>query len=573
MMKLLNNKTWYIRLAFFAAALSFLPSVTEAAILRVSPNTGVYTVGNTFTVQVIMNTQGAAVNASDAVLSFNPRELSVVSVNRSSSVFNLWTQEPTYSNTAGTISFGGGLPSGYTGSQGSILTISFRALVAGTPKVSFSSGSVLAADGLGTNVLSQMNGGAYTISAKSDLPPPEYVPPASTPDTPKVTSSTHEDANKWYKDTTARLMWPLPNDVTAVRTLLDRSPNTVPTIVYESPLREREITDLPEGTSYFHIQFKNEDGWGRITHYALNVDTESPSLFTIREDNPDTTKPTRTLIFEVEDTSPVRTFNVQINGGDFVTFTDTEGSKKYTLEFLDPGEHTVVVEAVDSVGLKRVSSYTLIVEAFEAPVLTEYPQRLTTGVIPALRGTTRPNAKVTLEFREGDRVFGTYEGESNGEGVFTIIPDTPLPIGVYEVTGVATDQSGARSLESIPFEIIVEEPGYIRIGSFMVGLLSIVVPLIALSILLFFGTSVLIIRMRIWRKRVMTETLDAETKLAAEFDALVSTVHEKVIEMKEARKSKLTKSEIAQFDEIETSLRGAQSRIRKELTDIEHIVE
>src|SRR5690606_24690928 len=109
--------------------------------------------GARFTVNVIVNSSGQAINAADGNLTFNPRELSVVSVSRGSSIFSLWTSEPAFSNSAGTVTFSGGSPNGYTGSSGHVMSVTFQALSAGTPKVSLSGGSVLAADGRGTNVL------------------------------------------------------------------------------------------------------------------------------------------------------------------------------------------------------------------------------------------------------------------------------------------------------------------------------------------------------------------------------------------------------------------------------------
>src|SRR3989338_7911789 len=87
------------------------PALVQAATLRVSPSTGVYTAGKTFTISVLLNTGGVSVNASDGELSFNTKELQVISVSRASSIFNLWTEEPTFSNISGTLSFGGGSPS------------------------------------------------------------------------------------------------------------------------------------------------------------------------------------------------------------------------------------------------------------------------------------------------------------------------------------------------------------------------------------------------------------------------------------------------------------------------------
>ena len=60
----------------------------EAATLSLSPNTGVYTSGQTFSVSVRINTEGKPINAAEGTLSFNPSLMSVVSVAKGS-LFNL----------------------------------------------------------------------------------------------------------------------------------------------------------------------------------------------------------------------------------------------------------------------------------------------------------------------------------------------------------------------------------------------------------------------------------------------------------------------------------------------------
>ncbi len=565
----------YVRLflvLLFVGAFS-VPSITKAATLRLSPETGVYTLGNTFTVIVGMNTQSKPVNAADAQITFNPKELAVVGVNKGNSIFTLWTLEPTFSNTAGTVSFGGGSPSGYTGGNGTIMSITFKTLGAGTPKVNFKTGSILAADGLGTNVLTTMSGGTYTVQAQSVTPPPEYVPPASTPGAPQVKSTTHPDTKAWYQGSDASLTWTLPNGITAVRTLLDTLPSTVPTIVYDTPISYREITDLPQGTSYFHIQFKNEDGWGRITHFALNRDSEKPTDFTIREENADISSPARTLVFELKDISPILKYTIQIDGASPIEFIDTEQKKRYVLKELSPGHHTVVVEAFDSAGNSAVTSYSFDVSTFEAPIFTEWAERINAGVIPAFRGTTRGEVTVEVTVSEGSREFGVYTIESNKDGLFTFIPDSKLPVGVYDIVAVAYDKNGAQSEPSKSIRVIVEEPGYITLGSYVVRVLSVLVPLVALSILLIFGSWFLWYRLRRWKGEVLVETLDAESKLKLEFDTVVTKLHEHVSELKEVRKVKLTRAELDIIETIEADLRSAQARLRKEITDIENIVE
>ena len=228
--------------------LAFTASLAWAATLGVSPQTGVFTAGNTFTARVLVNTSGDAINAAEGTLSFNPAQLSVVGITKGP-IFNLWTAEPTFSNSDGTITFSGGSPSGYTGANGAILNVTFRSKGAGNAKLSFTQGSVLAADGRGTNVLTSMSGGVFTIAAAEVAPEPEvieYIAPANTPGRPEVSSKTHPDSEGWYAATTAELTWNLPAGVTAVRTLLDENSGSIPTRVYDTPIDSITLEDLEQ---------------------------------------------------------------------------------------------------------------------------------------------------------------------------------------------------------------------------------------------------------------------------------------------------------------------------------------
>ncbi len=545
-----------------------------------SPETGVYTVGKSFSVTVALNTEGKSVNAADGRLTFNPRELQVVQISRSSSIFNLWTEEPSFSNAAGTISFGGGSPSGYKGGSGSILSITFRALGAGTPKVTFQSGSVLAADGLGTNILTAMNGASFTIAAEADSPAPEYIPPANTPQAPKVVSNTHPDQEKWFKEKNAELSWDVPGGVTAVRTLLDTNPGTVPTVVYEGGISSKSLSDLPEGTSYFHVQFKNADGWGRITHYKLNIDTESPKDFSVNEATDSEGR--KKLEFKLTDVSPVRFYKIQIDGGDPIEYTDGKEEKSYVLPPLTPGYHTISVEAFDSAGNTAIASISLTIEAFEKPLFTEFPSRVNTGVVPAFKGTTKPNATVFIEARNvntGSDLLPTANGSSDpytvladDNGNFIFIPDKPFERGVYTLSATAQDNLGRMSEKSDELRFVVDEPGYIVLGNRLVSFLSMLIPLVALVLLLTFGTWYLWYSLSRWKRKVKKETYEAEEVLKREFQVLITNMHKNVDALREAKKGKFTKQEAELIEQLEVDVRHALSKVGKEIEDIEETV-
>src|SRR3989344_739889 len=97
----------------------FTVKTANAASLYFSPSSGNFSVGDIISTSVFVNTEGIAINNADAVISFPAALLEVVSLNKSGSIFSLWVEEPSFSNSAGTVSFNGGLPTpGFNGSAG-----------------------------------------------------------------------------------------------------------------------------------------------------------------------------------------------------------------------------------------------------------------------------------------------------------------------------------------------------------------------------------------------------------------------------------------------------------------------
>lgn len=563
---------------FLLVLLFILPVVSQAATLSVSPGTGVYKTGATFTVTVFVNTAGVPVNAADGTLSFNPRELSVVSVSRASSIFNLWTTEPAFSNTAGTVSFSGGVPTGYTGSAGNVLSVTFRSLTSGAARVSLTGASVLAADGRGTNVLTGMSGGTYTLSAAETQPAPEviveYVPPANTPSAPVVTSPSHPDQDAWSKETTAILNWNVPAGVVAIRTGLNKNPVAIPTKVYDSPIRTLTINDLEEGISYFHIQFRNAEGWGRVAHYKLAVDSQKPESFTVSlPEGADLSSPTQVLNLNITDkTSPVTKFKVQLNGGEPYEHTVSGDDSQLTLTNLVPGNQTVVIEGFDAAGNSLIASYSFTITAFEKPLITEFPATLNSGVIPVIRGTTKANATVKGELTDAAGTKIMIEAVADGAGLFTLIPPEALKTGRYTLFVTATDISGGQSEPSETVTILVSEPGFVAVGSFLISFFSVLIPLIALVVLTWIILLYSLRKMGRLRAKVIVESEEAVMMLATEFKHLDQVITEQEALLLASHKTKkLTKAEEKMFAELKAAIVDAKRRVGKEVDDVTNV--
>lgn len=568
----------YIISSLFAVILLIACTQTvDAAALRISPDTGVYQVGSTFTARVQIATQGESVNASEGTLTFNPNELSVVSVTRSGSIFNLWVAEPTFSNSAGTINFSGGVPTGYSGSVGNVISITFRVKNAGSPRVSFTDGSVLANDGRGTNILTTMSGGSYTAQAASSAPEPEvieYIATANTPAAPEISSDTHSDQERWFSETTAELSWTLPSDVTAARTLLDQRPSSIPTNVYEEPISSITLDDLPEGESYFHLQFRNSDGWGRVTHYRLAVDSVAPNIESIatasttKEMNP---QPILAVVVD-ESTSGVDRYLVKINDAEPFEYTDSNKDGLIELPVLEPGYHAIIIEVFDQAGNSTIGTYSVTIEAFEPPTFTNVPEEMPANVIPVVRGSTRPNSTVTINFSRIGSEPNVSQVTADSDGVFTFIPEGELYTGVYEISAQATDQYGAQSSVSSPYRIAVQEPGYVRIAGQVVDAMSVIVPLILLVLLLGFGIWYSIFAFRRFKGDVQEESVEALAILHREFGTLRDVVQEHEAAMQSSRKTKkLTKAESAMVEALDSALQISQSNVEKEVEDISRL--
>lgn len=182
-------------LAIFFCCLLIAPlSAVQAAgaSLSFSPSSAAKNVGDSFSIKVMVNSGGGqGINASDATITFDKDLLSIKSVSKDGSIFNMWQTEPTFSNSGGTINYSGGkTPPAYTGTAGTLMTINFTALKVGEAVIKFSAASVLAADGQGTNVLSGTSQAKITISEKPVEQKPETKPTTKPTTENKPTTET-----------------------------------------------------------------------------------------------------------------------------------------------------------------------------------------------------------------------------------------------------------------------------------------------------------------------------------------------------------------------------------------------
>jgi len=391
-------RTWFILLGFLVSLLIvatfFLLSTNTAAAadLTLAPSTGSYSVGQTFTTVVRVLPDGANVNAVEAALKFDPAQLSVVSVSKEGSAFSLWTTEPAFSNTAGTVTFGGGSPRPFTAAS-NLITITFRTVAAGTAPVTFTSGSVLAADGRGTDVFGESTPGSFVITAGNTPPTTPTTPttpaPPTTPESeseeeeadgaiifgdppraPEVGSQVFLDPEVWYRTTEGMFTWQLPFDVTAVAveiaTSSEHEPSKNKNAVYDPPISEFVVNKglVVDGEQYLSVQYQNQVGWGAVLNRKLRIDTTPPEPFTITVRPGTTPSEFPLLVFEAIDvTSGIDYYEMTVADKEPFVVTPDEAKLGYLLRELEDGTYTVRIDAFDRAGNKREGSVAVLITA------------------------------------------------------------------------------------------------------------------------------------------------------------------------------------------------------------------
>ncbi len=336
-------------------------NIASAATLIFSPQTGTYAKGSSIVVNVLVSSSDKTMNAASGVVSFPTNLLSVSSISKTGSIVNFWAQEPSFSNSLGTVNFEGVvLPPWYTGGSGKILTITFKAKEAGTANISFTSGSVLAADGIGTNIITGTGVASYVISNSSAV----SAGNTGVPGAPRITSTTHPDSTKWYAAKDVNFSWNISKDILITNILIDRNAKSSPEVLYNPPIASKEVKNLRDGVWYFHVQLKNNNGWGGISDFKIQIDTEKPTSFSITEAKEKDSADSRVqFIFDAADkTSGIDHYEVQIDDNPVEIWIDDE-SKTYETPTLEDGVHKISVRAVDKAGNFIVNSINFSVKA------------------------------------------------------------------------------------------------------------------------------------------------------------------------------------------------------------------
>lgn len=571
-----NKKIWLsISLGLLLTVSLAMPAFAGSASLYLSPPSGTYTVGSTFSVRINVNSGGEAINAAEGTLIFNPAELQVISLSKSNSVFTLWTTEPTFSNSAGNIVFGGGNQNPFTGTAGTIITITFKARASASAQVNFSSGSVLANDGKGTNILASFGNAKFSLSATAPSTPEAITPPVITgvPSAPKISSSTHPDSDKWYNNPNAKFSWSLSDDITSIKFIYDKFPSSQPKVVYTPPIAEKELNNLEDGIYYFHVQSENKYGWGKISHFRFQIDTRPPEPFTIKfTDGKKTDNPRPTVYFDTTDAlSGIDYYKIKIGEDNFYNVApEIVESDPYTLPPQAPGKRMLLVQAFDKAGNYAAAFEEFVIEPIEPPLILEWSPKIKSGEILTIKGKTYSDSQVIIWLQRGKEEPFSRMVKSNREGNFVFTAAEKLKGGTYYVWAEVTDNRGAKSYPTEKITIVVEQPEFLKIGSWTISPLAVTIPLVVFVILFVVLLRYVWYRFSLFKNELRKEVWETEQSLQKAFNLLREDIKNQIKILEEDKnKRRLTGKKEKIIKQLKKDLDDAEKFVRKEVEDIE----
>ena len=460
----------------------------RAATLSIFPNAGTYAPDSQFTADVRVTSSDQPINAVSGTVSFPSDKLQVVSVSKTGSIISLWVQDPSFSNSDGTITFEGAiLNPGFQGTNGEVVRITFRTLTPGTAPLGFPVASVLANDGQGTNVLQKTGTASFSISQANAVPTPgsETHSEANTAFAPEIHSATNPDSSQWYANANPEFSWQVASSTTAVRLGYGASSSGLPTVLYAYPVASKQLQNVSDGSWYFNVQLKDASGWGGVGHFKFNVDNSPPVVASLSvASQTDVLDPYARVFINAQDAmSGVDSYAFQVDQANSVTVpADKIGNGQYALGPEKPGVHTLVVRVIDRAGNAASASADFAINPLAEPEVSDYTHEIQTSEPLSISGTGIPGTMVEIWIKQSaeSNFAQQYEARVDANGSFFFATQDIRQNGTYSFWLVSRSDQGAESLPTGTYSFVVARPLFMEWGLKILSILSIAVPVIAL---------------------------------------------------------------------------------------------
>jgi len=572
----------------FACLFCFVrPAAAVGAFMYASPGVGTYAVNADFTVTINIDSGGEEINAGEGVLSFDPAMLEVTGVSKNNSIFPFWTVMPEFSNADGRIKFAGGRPTpGYNGKAGQVIAINFKPRAVGEARLQFVSGSILANDGQGTNILTSFANAQFTISPvatiSSDAAKPAEnnqmksavgaaEPRFSVNQNSSIRSSTHPDQNAWSRERAVSLEWTPSAQAENTALAFDNNPETVPAEKGEGLIGAKRYEAVKDGIWYFHLREKTAQGWARTEHYRVMIDNAPPVALNINIEEGDNSDWPVLKFGAKDDLSSIVKYEIYVGSLDEQVYNLAPEQVEVKLSDLPPGRHTAMVKAIDAAGNETVGVKEFDIAAIESPAIRNYTGEFRSSDKLFLAGKALPGASLKIHIADPVGRQKVYEALADRNGDWHLVGEDRFENGRYFAWAEAANEKGLKSRPSDRISFLVTPPVFARFGGFLVNYITVIASLL---FLLTASTAAAVYIFKVMRGRLRKETVDVEQALHDNLEQLKEEVKKDLAELARYKGTDVfTKERIKTKRKIVGKIRSAESKVMKEIKDVEKFLQ
>jgi len=169
---------------FFSSFLFFVllcfPTLSFAQSVYMRTNKTTVNTNESVLVTLYIDTKGNSINTIGGKVSV-PGSVSVGDVRYGSSIISLWVDKPTWNSGTRNIAFTGGIPGGFSGGVGTIMSFVVRPTDVGTMSISIQDISVLLNDGSGSELKVSTPTLTLSVQKAPVAPKPEPAKPVDVP--------------------------------------------------------------------------------------------------------------------------------------------------------------------------------------------------------------------------------------------------------------------------------------------------------------------------------------------------------------------------------------------------------
>ncbi len=525
---------------------------TEAASLYLTTANNKVTVGSLITVNLLVNTQGKTINNAEAVIRFPNDLVDVVSVK--GSLFSLWVESPSFSNSSGTISFNGGIPDpGYNGGGTKILTIVARAKKAGTVSFLFGDAAVRENDGLGTDILSGQSPVSIVVENTTNNTAPTEVKndqtKPATPTTPTnvsetespvaISSPTYPNSNTWYSSDKGVVKWSLSSKATAVQTLIDNNQYSTPTIKYSPAIFSKNLSDLGDGTWYFHVRYLVNNTWSKTSHFKIQIDKTAPTNFDVLPDKNNNCI-TGLRLSATDSASGIDYYNISIDNQPNIKVLASDAVNIIPWPKPTVGTHHILTTVYDKAGNQSEFNNDIVVEKLETPVLDNTDSETFVDKKITISGKSiYINAPFKLIVNSEAGVYQAFDLISDESGKFSKEIEF-ASVGSYQVLvsalGCDDDNNSLAAQINVLVKPATSSPKQTNTSGTDYSILFNIIKVIIILVLLFGWYKYTVIKLRLW--------LTGKRAKRLTISALLGKAEKDLAVLEKARKKKsLTRNE------------------------------